>query len=105
LSMYSIAIAAYVGGGFGAGVHSVAEAAGYGIPIACGSNISRNQSAIELLNLGGLSICTNENEFYSWITQVVLQLDKQQSIGLLNKSYVLNGTGTASKLVDMILKK
>ena len=36
LRLYSIADAAFVGGGFGAGVHSVTEPAGYGMPIACG---------------------------------------------------------------------
>jgi len=39
LKIYATGDFAYIGGGFGAGVHSLAEAAGYGLPLACGYNI------------------------------------------------------------------
>jgi len=42
LQLYAIGNFAYVGGGFGEGVHSVAEPGGYGLPLSCGPKIKNH---------------------------------------------------------------
>ena len=72
LSLYSIADAAFVGGGFGAGVHSVTEAVGSGLPSACGPRISRSHDASSLAEAGLLTVIDEPEKLKGWIETVVL---------------------------------
>ena len=52
-ALYGYGAMAYVGGGFGRGVHNVLEAAVYGIPVFFGPHNHRSQAAQELKSCGG----------------------------------------------------
>lgn len=51
-SIYQFATIAYVGGGFGVGIHNVPEAAVYGVPVIIGPNNERFREAQYLLGVG-----------------------------------------------------
>ncbi|MEY3387106.1 MAG: hypothetical protein RIR53_1917 [Bacteroidota bacterium] len=70
LQIYASADAAYVGGGFGAGVHSLAEPAGYGMPIACGPGIERSRDADGLTRHDALAVIRTAEEARRWIAQI-----------------------------------
>ncbi len=53
--LYVFGDIAYVGGGFGAGVHSVLEPAVYGMPIITGPRIERSDEAMQLMQNGVFS--------------------------------------------------
>ena len=56
-SIYKYADIAYIGGGFGVGIHNVLEAAVYGTPVIFGPNYARFKEANDLVNRqGGFSI-------------------------------------------------
>lgn len=52
-SLYAYADVAYVGGGFGAGIHNINEAATYGIPVVFGPRHSKFKEADDLIKCGG----------------------------------------------------
>lgn len=52
-SLYGYGQIAYIGGGFGAGIHNTLEAATYGIPVLFGPNYKKFQEAKDLIELGG----------------------------------------------------
>lgn len=52
-SVYQYADIAYIGGGFGIGIHNVLEAAVYGIPVVWGPNYQRFAEARGLIACGG----------------------------------------------------
>lgn len=52
-SLYRYASVAYIGGGFGAGIHNINEAAVYGIPVVFGPNYQKFKEARDLIALGG----------------------------------------------------
>lgn len=52
-SLYRYGCMAYVGGGFGAGVHNVPEAAVYGVPVMIGPNNHKFREVQALLQAGG----------------------------------------------------
>ncbi|MBQ1723182.1 MAG: 3-deoxy-D-manno-octulosonic acid transferase, partial [Muribaculaceae bacterium] len=52
-SVYRYGQMAYVGGGFGSGIHNVNEAAVYGIPVAFGPKYGKFVEACELIAAGG----------------------------------------------------
>lgn len=70
-SIYRYGEVAYVGGGFGVGIHNVLEAAVWGIPVIFGPNNKRFQEALGLLAVkGGFEIFDEEN-FQRIITRLI----------------------------------
>jgi 3-deoxy-D-manno-octulosonic-acid transferase len=61
-SIYQYGQVAYVGGGFGVGIHNVLEAAVWGMPVIFGHNNKNFQEAQGLLAAGGgFEIATDDN--------------------------------------------
>ncbi|PKP20165.1 MAG: 3-deoxy-D-manno-octulosonic acid transferase [Bacteroidetes bacterium HGW-Bacteroidetes-21] len=52
-SLYQYGQFAYVGGGFGVGLHNILEAAVYGIPVVFGPNYRKFSEAVQLIAQGG----------------------------------------------------
>ncbi|MEO5970523.1 MAG: glycosyltransferase N-terminal domain-containing protein [Bdellovibrionia bacterium] len=78
--LYSSADWAFVGGGFGAGIHSTIEPAIYGIPIAIGPNGSGKFSEVNQLQRSGqLSLLRNTPDLLEWIKEV--SLDSHPELG------------------------
>lgn len=60
-SLYQYAEVAYIGGGFGVGIHNTLEAAAFGLPVIFGPNYSRFREARDLITLqAGFSINTEQ---------------------------------------------
>ena len=51
--LYRYATVAYIGGGFGVGIHNILEAVAYGKPVVFGPNYHKFQEAHDLIDLGG----------------------------------------------------
>ncbi len=62
-SIYRYATVAYVGGGFGVGIHNVPEAAVYGIPVIIGPNHQRFAEAVALIANRGCKSIKNAEGF------------------------------------------
>lgn len=54
--LYRYATVAYIGGGFGVGIHNILEAVAYGKPVVFGPNYHKFQEAHDLIDLGGCMI-------------------------------------------------
>ena len=52
-SMYRYGDVAYIGGGFGSGIHNTIEASTFGLPVIIGPNFKKYQEACDLIELGG----------------------------------------------------
>jgi 3-deoxy-D-manno-octulosonic-acid transferase len=103
LSLYSEADAAYVGGGFGVGVHSVTEPAGYGVPLACGENIRKSRDARALKNLSALTITHNDRDIADWLISIVKNPSKRSDDGVIARQYIEGQTGWSATIGDEIL--
>ena len=99
LAIYSIADAAYIGGGFGAGVHSCAEPAGYGVPLACGPFIERSPDAVTLHEIGALEIIKNSQDALAWMNAICA--GAMSKAGEQAKEYIESRTG----MTDIILRQ
>lgn len=104
LSLYALASAAYVGGGFGAGVHSVLEPAGYGIPLACGPRIERSRDAADLLAAGACTVVSTPEQVKQWMNDVVLNAQERQRIGRIAQSYVASRSGSSQRYAHEIYR-
>jgi 3-deoxy-D-manno-octulosonic-acid transferase len=52
-SIYQYAKIAYVGGGFGVGIHNILEAAVWNVPVVFGPNFQKFKEACDLIHLKG----------------------------------------------------
>ncbi len=67
-SAYRYARAAYIGGGFGAGIHNTLEAATFGLPIAFGPNYSRFKEACGLIACDAARSVASAAELETWFS-------------------------------------
>ena len=78
--LYSVADWAYVGGGFGVGIHSTIEPAIHGIPIGVGPNGTHKFSEVtELTATGQLTVLRTEVELRKWSESLLVQRASQKA--------------------------
>jgi 3-deoxy-D-manno-octulosonic-acid transferase len=98
-SLYQYGDIAYIGGGFGAGIHNTLEAAAFGLPVLFGPNYLRFKEAHDLITTGaGFSV--NDGASLKIITN---NLINDQSFcadaGYKAKSYVEDNIGATAKIL------
>jgi len=103
-SLYRYGQMAYIGGGFGKGIHNILEAAAYGIPVIFGPNYRRFREAIELIQAGG-AFTFND---YKGLSEIIHTLRHEQ--GTYSESatkataYVKRNTGATLMIYDHLLR-
>jgi 3-deoxy-D-manno-octulosonic-acid transferase len=104
LSLYKISDMAYVGGGFGAGVHSVGEPFVAGNSIAAGADkIYTSPESKELIENNILEPVNSDTEFQQWLAK---SIDTKRLSEVNSRSEKLLKTllGSAEKYTEMILE-
>ena len=90
--IYKYANLAYIGGGFGTGIHNVLEAVTFGLPVIFGPNYQKHNEAICLIKEGGAISISNYKELDSAI----------ESLNTFNKSiafnYIKKNAGATKKI-------
>ena len=106
LKLYGTADAAYVGGAFGsAGVHSLTEPAGYGIPICTGKNCYNSPDAKSLYELGALTIAESEEDIFNWMERILLDKNFVSEAGAAATNYIKNNSGATETILKEIKKQ
>lgn len=100
-SIYQYASIAYIGGGFGKGIHNIIEAATFGMPVIFGPNYRKFSEAIELIHLGGAFSISSEKEFVK-ILSSLSSSDVLKNTSLISKNYVASHVGATAKILDSI---
>jgi 3-deoxy-D-manno-octulosonic-acid transferase len=98
-SAYSYGQIAYVGGGFGVGIHNVLEAAVYGIPVIFGPNYHKFREAIQLIEAGGGYSVENHDSFLALMDELMHYPEVLEAVGKQAGDYVYSNT----KVVDRVL--
>ena len=101
-SIYRYGDVAYVGGGFGVGIHNILEAAVYGIPVFFGPNNRKFQEAQQLKACGGgvevLSAEDFEKKMQLVIDDAVEYKRASEAAGL----YVSQNSGASAKIFKVL---
>lgn len=101
-SIYRYGTIAYIGGGFGTGIHNTLEAAVYGIPVIFGPKFAKFHEAKELLACGGAFTIDSETTFIEWMDVLNTDTDFCRKAGKIAGEMVLNGTGGTNKVLNLI---
>lgn len=101
-SLYQYGDVAYVGGGFGAGIHNVLEAAVWGKPVIFGPNNKRFQEAQGLLkNEGGFEI-SGDDDFARLLDRFATDKDYLRHCGERAQEFVGQCTGATEKICRLL---
>lgn len=100
--LYRFARIAYVGGGFGAGIHNVLEAAVYGVPVIFGPNFGNFHEAVELITAGGGYPVHHYRDLEKSLNQLLKDSEKLSSASLASKTYVSSHTGATQTILQVI---
>lgn len=101
-SIYHYGDVAYVGGGFGVGIHNVLEAAVWGLPVVFGPNNKRFAEAQGLLASGGGFEIDNYEKFALIMDRFCSDKDFLQNSGNTAGSFVKQLSGATNKVFSDI---
>ncbi len=101
-SIYRYGNIAYVGGGFGVGIHNVPEAAVYGVPVIIGPNHQKFREAEMLLHLGGCFEITSSDTFAMTMKLLTGNEESRQKAGKAAGNYIMSNAGAADKIFNSI---
>lgn len=104
-SIYQYANYAYIGGGFGKGIHNILEPAVFGMPVYFGTNYRKFQEANELIALNGAFSVKNSSELLSLLQKHQKNTPEYENICQTSKKYVSDGKGATEKIIQHILPK
>ena len=101
-SVYSYGEYAYIGGGFGVGIHNTLEAAAFGLPLAFGPNYHKFKEAADLISHGGASSVSSVEELSEWFTGLNGDKDLYEKASRSCADYVAEGRGATEVIMSML---
>ncbi len=101
-SMYRYGDVAYVGGGFGVGIHNTLEAAVWNMPVIFGPNNKKFQEAQGLLKSGGGFEISNFGEFDALMRRLMNDATFLKSSGEKAGAFVASLSGATDKVLAKV---
>lgn len=103
-SLYQYGEVAYIGGGFGRGIHNTLEAAAFGLPVIFGPNYSTFKEARDIVHLkAGISI-NNAEQLTEAADLLMTDMEYRDFASSKIKAYVQQNVGATEKIVEAIGK-
>jgi 3-deoxy-D-manno-octulosonic-acid transferase len=101
-SIYQYGEVAYIGGGFGAGIHNTLEAAAFGLPVVFGPNYTKFKEAKDLIKIEAAFSIKNIEELKG-VSKLLMQNEEfYNSASLRSKQYVEEHTGATEEILNHI---
>jgi 3-deoxy-D-manno-octulosonic-acid transferase len=100
-SLYRYANIAYIGGGFGVGIHNILEAATFVLPVVFGPNYGKFQEAVDLVESGGAFSVNDYASLKIQFENLLGKIEKNEA-GRISREYVLKNQGATTKILDFI---
>lgn len=104
-SIYRYGHIAYIGGGFGSGIHNVPEAAVYGIPVVIGPNNRKFKEAQDLKRAGGIYEIHSPEEYASLMDVLTPNPQQMKQAGERALRYIEANSGAVGHIFDFVFRK
>lgn len=101
-SIYRYATVAYVGGGFGVGIHNVPEAAVYGVPVFFGPNNRKFREARELIEAGGCFEIHSADDFNRQADRLFADAQALTQAGQAAGRYISSNAGATDAVFSVV---
>lgn len=100
--LYHYGILAYIGGGFGAGIHNILEPAAFGLPVFFGPNYHKFEEAKELVNLQGAFSVKNKEQLILKVSELIENSDDLNVASSICRHYVHDHVGATQTIMNKI---
>lgn len=104
-SLYRYGDFAYIGGGFGVGIHNTLEAVTYGKGVVFGPNYLKFQEAKDLISLGCAHSFEDEDELVLLAQRWISSPEILKEISIKSKNYISQGVGATEKIYNSVFLK
>lgn len=101
-SAYRYASWAYIGGGFGVGIHNTLEAATFGLPIAFGPKYEKFKEARDMVSLGAATSVTSYEELKAWFEPLRDDAERLAATSMISKDYTAKHQGATDIFVKSV---
>lgn len=101
-SAYKYGDFAYIGGGFGVGIHNTLEAATFGVPIAFGPKYQKFKEATDMISLGACRSVSTASELEEWFTPLLTNEELYKKRCRAAREYTSNQCGATNIIVRTI---
>ena len=99
-SIYRYSHVAYIGGGFGRGVHNTLEAAVYGVPVVFGPKYQKFKEARSLIACGGGFSIDNETTFINCMNNFISDSEIRLKAGRIAGDFVHDNVGATERILS-----
>lgn len=103
-SLYRYGRIAYIGGGFGMGIHNILEAATFGLPVIFGPRYHKFNEANDLVRLGGAFPVSSAHELTNRINELMGDETRLLHASGISKEYVRSHRGATTIIANGISK-
>jgi len=104
-SIYRYAEIAYIGGGFGVGIHNTVEAAVYGVPVIFGPKYQKFMEAIQLIEAQGAFSIHDYKELEVLLDRLLTDKEFMAQSGRNAGEYVLSRSGATQQIYNCIFSE
>ena len=101
-SVYRYGNIAYIGGGFGKGIHNILEAATFGMPIIFGSNYLKFQEAVDLIELKGAFPISEFSDLENTLDRFFDDPEQIRNAGAVSLKYVEQRRGATADILKVV---
>ena len=101
-SIYRYARIAYIGGGFGHGIHNAPEAAVYAVPVLFGPNHRKFREALDLIACGGAYSITDASTLSARLDALLADPDACTAAGESAGAYIQQHSGATEQILRAI---
>ncbi len=103
-AIYKYGKIAYIGGGFGAGIHNILEAVVYGLPAVFGPKYEKFNEAVELLKEGGAFSITSFEECKEKFDELHSKKSIYDEASNATKKFITRNLGATDTILDYLKK-
>lgn len=100
--LYRYADVAYIGGGFGVGIHNILEAVTFGKPVLFGPNYGKFQEAKDIIARGGGWSHSCQDELIAHITPLLTDTEAYRKASQACTDYMNANLGSTDKILNTI---
>lgn len=101
-SLYRYATVAYIGGGFGKGIHNILEAITFGKPVIFGPNHTKFKEAMDIIACGGGKSYRTDDELTAYLTAWLTDSDIYQQAATQSAQYAHANLGATTIILTTV---
>jgi 3-deoxy-D-manno-octulosonic-acid transferase len=102
-AVYKYGKLAYIGGGFGKGIHNILEAATFGLPVIFGPNYKKFREANDLVRLKGAFPINNYSSFADILNVLLTDRKVYAEAGESAINYIRSNIGATNSITKFVL--